>query len=103
MLTIRRHNALTVSDDVTATCSKTSWKVYRSDCQGQAQDELRFQEEISRDQDAGNGRVDRMSTKGKTAQDEQVFFRAETHQPERYRMLQRYQDDTNRDRGRYWM
>jgi len=49
--------------------------VYQSDCQGQAQDELRFQEGISRDEDAGNGRVDRKSAKGVVAQDEQVLFR----------------------------
>lgn len=73
--TIRRHNAHTVSEDITAARSKTSWMVYQSDCHGQAQDELRFQGEISRDEDAGNGRVDRMSAKGAVAQDEQVLFR----------------------------
>ncbi len=70
--TFRRHNDFTVNDDITATGSQASRMVYQSDCQGQAQDELRFQEGISRDEDAGNGRVDRKSAKGVVAQDEQV-------------------------------
>ncbi len=70
------HNSLTGQEDITATVVKAqSRMVDKSDCHGQAQEELRFQGEVSRDMDTGNGGVGRMPANGVVALEEQMLFR----------------------------
>ena len=70
------HNYLTGQDDITAVVVKAqSRMVDKSDCHGQAQEELRFQGEVSMDMDTGNGSVGRKPANGVVALEEQVLFR----------------------------
>jgi hypothetical protein len=70
------HNSLTGQEDITAIAVKTqSRMVDKSDCHGQAQEELRFQGEVSTDMDTGNGGVGRMPANGVVALEEQMLFK----------------------------
>jgi len=70
------HNSFTGQEDITAIVVKAqSRKVDKSDCHGQAQEELRFQGEVSMDMDTGNGSVGRTPANGVVAPEEQVLFK----------------------------